>query len=164
MAQFFRNLGYLWLFGTAVPKRFELLTPNLACKFSTSMRNSMPNFSHLGWILVCFLAKKWKNWAKKWKKLGFLAISAIWVVWASKFFAWMILGLGCTIMQNGKLLWLQVLKKINFEFFQNFEISHFGYKMGFFSLDVWKKIWNLTHMTHNTHNCLSQNFVLVVQT
>ena len=35
--------------------------------------------------------------------------------------------------------------------------------MGFFGLDVWKKIWKLTHMIHNTHNCLSQNFMLVAQ-
>ena len=97
------------------------------------------------------------------KKLVFLAFYAQGVMWASKFFAWMILGQGCTIMQNGKLLCLQFLKIFNVEFFQNFEISLFGYKMGFFSLDVWKKMPNLTHMIHHTHNCFTQNFIFVLQ-
>ena len=110
-----------------------------------------------------FWPKNEKNGSKNEKKLVFLAFYAQGVMWASKFFAWMILGQGCTIMQNGKLLCLQILEKFNFEFFQNFEISLFWYKMGFFSLDVSKKMPNLTHMIHHTHNCFTQNFILVLQ-
>ena len=163
MPKFFWILGYPWLFGTAVPKRLELIKPNLACRFTTSMRNFMPNFSSLGQFLVWFFPKKIEKMGKKTQKTGFLAIYALWVMWASKFFAWMILSLGCSIMQKEKSLWLQVFAKITFEFFQKFEFLRFRYLASFFGQDITGKIPNLTHMIQDTYSCFNQNFIHLVQ-
>ena len=100
---------------------------------------------------------------KKTQKTGFLAIYALWVMWASKFFAWMILSLGCTSMQKEKSLWLQVSEKMTFEFFQNFEFLWFRYLASFFGQDIGGKMPNLIHTIHHTYTCFNQNFIHMVQ-